>query len=133
MSPVIARGDKTYDHYVGAAALAKVGRRRWRRRVRRAIEQMAVLTNFDTLYICGGNARLLDFELPPGVRLVSNKAGVTGGVRLWDPALDAAFAPVRDGAPGGAAEAGDAPDPASGGAPGGHDGVAGDAVPVVPT
>lgn len=125
----IARGDRTYDRYVGAAALAEVGRKRWRRRVRRAIEQIAVLTNYDALYIGGGNARLLDFELPPGVRLVSNKAGVTGGVRLWDSALDAAFAPARDGASGGEAEAGGT----SAGAPGDHDGAAGDAVSVVPT
>lgn len=92
MGQHIARGDKTYDQYVGAAALAKVGRKRWRRRVQRAIEQIAVLVNYDTLYIGGGNARLVDFELPPGVRLVSNKAGVTGGARLWDPALDMSFA-----------------------------------------
>lgn len=116
----IARGDKTYDQYVGAAALAEVGRKRWRRRVRRVIEQIAVLTNFDALYIGGGNARLVDFELPPGARLVSNKAGVTGGAKLWDPALDAAFAGRDGGAPGdGIAEApGAVSDAASAPAPG---------------
>lgn len=91
MSQHIARGRQTYDEYLGAAALERVGRKRWLRRVRRVMDQLAAVVNFDALYVGGGNARLIDFALPPGVRLVSNVAGVTGGVRLWDPALDAAF------------------------------------------
>jgi hypothetical protein len=37
--------------------------------------------------------------LPPDVRIASNRAGITGGVRLWDAALDGHFPPHRDGAP----------------------------------
>jgi hypothetical protein len=34
----------------------------------------------------------LKFELPPWVRIVSNEAGITGGIRLWDAKLDDMFA-----------------------------------------
>ncbi len=93
-----ARKDMTYDEYVGAAALNQVGRKRWRNRVRRVLALLDVLTNFDTLLIGGGNARLIDWELPGNIRVVDNEAGVTGGARLWDPALDAAFTSVSSGA-----------------------------------
>jgi polyphosphate glucokinase len=54
------------------------------------IDALDVLVNFDALLIGGGNARKIKFELPPRVRTVSNDAGITGGVRLWDAKLGAA-------------------------------------------
>ena len=92
MGQHIVRKDMTYDEYVGKAALERVGRKRWLRRVERVIGQLRTLLNFDTLYIGGGDASLIDFELPSDVRTVSNDAGITGGVRLWDPKLDDVFA-----------------------------------------
>jgi polyphosphate glucokinase len=86
------RGRKTYDKYIGHAALGSVGKKRWNRRVRTAIGFLNTLTNYDMLYIGGGNARLLQGDLPEKVRIVSNEAGITGGVRLWDAKLDHAFA-----------------------------------------
>ena len=86
------RGGKTYDRYVGNAALGEVGRKRWNRRVRRAIGFIATLTSFDILYVGGGNSRHVQGELPEQVRIVSNEAGITGGIRLWDAKLDAMFA-----------------------------------------
>jgi polyphosphate glucokinase len=83
--------DKTYDQYVGDAALAKIGAQRWNKRMRRVIDQIATLVNYDTLYIGGGNARLIKPPLPANVTLVSNEAGITGGVRLWDKRMDDAF------------------------------------------
>ena len=59
--------------------------------MRKAIGFIATLTNYDTLAIGGGNAKRLDFSLPQNVRTVSNEAGITGGVRLWDPSLDPLF------------------------------------------
>jgi len=81
----------TYDQWIGNAALQKVGPKSWNRRVRKAIGFIATLVNYDTLAIGGGNAKRLDFSLPHGVRTVSNEAGITGGVRLWDPSLDPLF------------------------------------------
>jgi polyphosphate glucokinase len=87
-----AHGRKTYDKYIGDAALISVGRKRWNRRVKRAISQITTLTNCDTLSIGGGNSRNVKFALPSWVRIVSNEAGITGGVRLWDALHDAAHA-----------------------------------------
>ncbi len=92
MGQHIARGDKSYDQYVGDAALHAIGRKRWNKRVRKVIDALTELLNFDTLYIGGGNAARVEIELPAGVRIVSNQAGVTGGVRLWEAAMDEFFA-----------------------------------------
>ena len=86
-----ARKGMIYDEYVGTAALEAVGRKRWNRRVERAVGNLRTLINFDALHVGGGNAHLVDFTLPVDVRVVSNAAGITGGVRLWDPRLDDAF------------------------------------------
>jgi polyphosphate glucokinase len=81
----------TYDRWIGNAALHDIGPKRWNRRVRKAIGLIATLVNYDTLAIGGGNAKRIDFALPAGVRTVSNEAGITGGIRLWDPSLDPLF------------------------------------------
>jgi polyphosphate glucokinase len=83
---------KTYDQFIGAAALRDVGPKRWNRRVRRALGCITTLVGFETLYIGGGNAKHLDLELAANMRTVSNEAGITGGVRLWDAKLDSMFA-----------------------------------------
>jgi polyphosphate glucokinase len=81
----------TYDQWIGNAAFEKVGPKAWNRRVRKAIGFIATLVNYDTLAIGGGNAKRIAFALPQGVRTVSNEAGITGGIRLWDPLLDPLF------------------------------------------
>ena len=53
------RGRKTYDKYIGNAALHAVGRKRWIRRVHTAIGFIDTLTDCDVLYVGGGNSRLL--------------------------------------------------------------------------
>jgi polyphosphate glucokinase len=84
--------DKTYDEFLGEAAFKSIGRKRWNRRVKRALKCITVLVGYDTLYIGGGNAKNVDLDLSGNIRIVSNEAGITGGVRLWDKALDPAFA-----------------------------------------
>ncbi len=83
---------KTYDEFIGAAAFRSVGKKRWNRRLRRVLAGITTLVGFDTLSIGGGNAKNVDIALAPNIRLVSNEAGITGGVRLWDKTLDAVFA-----------------------------------------
>ncbi|MCL2427924.1 MAG: ROK family protein [Alphaproteobacteria bacterium] len=87
----IARGKKTYDEYLGNAAFAKVGKHKWNRRLKRALDAMATLLNYDALYIGGGNAKHVTLALPDTIRTVSNEAGITGGVRLWDARYDRTF------------------------------------------
>jgi hypothetical protein len=36
------------------------------------------------LYLGGGNAAHVVLPLPDNVRMASNDAGITGGIRLWD-------------------------------------------------
>ncbi|QBR70460.1 chromosome partitioning protein ParA [Beijerinckiaceae bacterium] len=86
------RKHKTYDDFVGRAALDSVGRRRWSKRVHEIIGILETVVLYDVLYIGGGNAKLIDCPLPANVKIVSNSAGITGGVRLWDRRMDPAFA-----------------------------------------
>jgi polyphosphate glucokinase len=50
------------------------------------------MTHFN---IGGGNAELIEPPLPANVKIVSNTAGITGGVRLWDGRMDHAFAELN--------------------------------------
>jgi polyphosphate glucokinase len=85
------RKNKTYNEFVGNAALEKIGKKRWRKRMQEVIEIMATVVSYDMLYIGGGNARHIKTPLPSRVRLVPNSAGITGGVRLWDARMDETF------------------------------------------
>jgi polyphosphate glucokinase len=77
------RKGETYDEQLGNAARKDVGKKKWNKRVRKAIDNLRTLTNFDHLYIGGGNAKKIDFELDPDVTIVDNAAGLAGGVVLW--------------------------------------------------
>jgi polyphosphate glucokinase len=75
---------RTYEEALGDAALRHTSKRKWRRRLNRAIDQLRGLTNFDHLYIGGGNARHVKREkLPDDVSVVDNADGILGGIRLW--------------------------------------------------
>jgi polyphosphate glucokinase len=79
------RKGETYDQQLGDRARRAVGRRKWLSRVHEALRNMHTLTNFDALYVGGGNARLLDVsDLPANTTVVDNSAGILGGIRLWD-------------------------------------------------
>ncbi len=74
---------KTYEDELGDRALRKSGKKKWNRRLAKAIRSLDALFNFDHLYIGGGNSRKVAPDLPPNVKLVSNLAGLTGGIALW--------------------------------------------------
>ena len=77
------KGD-TYEEQLGDEARKKAGTKQWVKRLFKAIDALRNLTNFDHLYIGGGNAkRLEDVEFPEDVSLVDNTAGILGGIRLW--------------------------------------------------
>ena len=75
---------KTYEDELGNKALKKAGKKKWNKRVSRAIESLSALFNYDRLYIGGGNAQKIKFELPPRVKVVSNVEGLLGGLALWN-------------------------------------------------
>lgn len=68
----------------GDQALESLGRKKWRKRVMRLIEALRQITNFDHLYIGGGNAEYLhEDELGDDVSLVDNSVALVGGARAW--------------------------------------------------
>jgi polyphosphate glucokinase len=77
------RHGETYDEQLGNAALKSEGHKKWNHRVETAIDMIRVLTNFDHLYIGGGNAEEIQEELPSDVTIVSNQEGIRGGAWLW--------------------------------------------------
>jgi len=77
------RKGETYDQQLGERARAKVGNKKWSKRVEEAIDNLRVLVNFDRLFIGGGNAKKIGFDLPNDVAVVDNSAGILGGIKLW--------------------------------------------------
>ena len=76
--------EKTYEEQLGIKAFKKAGRKKWSRRVLKAVASLSALFNFDRLYIGGGNAQKISVELPPRVLIVSNEEGLLGGLALWN-------------------------------------------------
>ncbi|POR50287.1 polyphosphate glucokinase [Paraburkholderia eburnea] len=74
-----------YDEYIGDAARRKAGNKRWNQRVQKVIGILESLVHYDKLWIGGGNAERLTFDLPPNVATVPNDRGIEGGARLWHP------------------------------------------------
>lgn len=74
---------KTFEEELGNRALKRAGKKRWNRRLERAIRDLESLFNYDALYIGGGNAEKVTLDLPENVRIVPNVAGLLGGIALW--------------------------------------------------
>ncbi|HZB88386.1 MAG TPA: ROK family protein [Terracidiphilus sp.] len=74
---------QTYEDYLGRRGLDKYGKKHWNKYLEEAIDQTARLFNWDHLYLGGGNTKKIEFALPPNVHIVSNEAGLLGGVALW--------------------------------------------------
>lgn len=77
------RKGKTYEDCLGRAALEQDGRKKWNRRLEKAIAAWESLVNYDWLYLGGGNTEYIDFDLPGNVKVTSNAEGMYGGLGLW--------------------------------------------------
>lgn len=82
------RNGKTYEEYVGARALDKVGKKEWNKRVAKILRQIDPIWNPRRIYLGGGNAKHLSIDLPrhalnAKVDVTSNVAGLLGGIALW--------------------------------------------------
>jgi polyphosphate glucokinase len=73
---------RTYEDWVGKEALARFGKKKWRRCVADVVTRLQAALEADDVVIGGGNAKLLH-TLPKGVRLGSNANAFAGGYRLW--------------------------------------------------
>ncbi len=74
---------KTYEDYLGKRGLEKHGKKQWNEHLQEAIAQTEKLFNWDHLYLGGGNTKKIEFTPPQNVAIVSNEAGLLGGVALW--------------------------------------------------
>lgn len=74
---------KNYDEYIGEAALKKIGEEKWNKRMKRVLDIIKTVFNYDQLYISGGNAELLNFDLGDNVHIKTNKDGFLGALNLW--------------------------------------------------
>jgi len=74
---------KSYDKYIGEAALEKEGDKKWNKRMQKVFEVLKTVFNYDYLYIGGGNSDKLTFKLDKNMKIVSNADGIKGGSRLW--------------------------------------------------
>lgn len=78
------RKGETYEQQLGRAALAAGGKRKWNNRLQKAIATLEYLFNYDALYIGGGETSNINFDLPANAKVVSNIAGLLGGIKLWN-------------------------------------------------
>lgn len=82
--------DMTFDIALGNAQRKEIGNKKWADRVRRSVDAFHEMLWFDRLYVGGGNAKHLEpkhlgsLDINDKAVVVSNSAGLLGGVRIWD-------------------------------------------------
>ncbi len=87
-------GDLPYvDHEIIEArvsdiALERDGKKAWRKEAIYVVEQLKSSFIAEHVVLGGGNAGLLEDELPKGVELGHNRNAFPGGVRLWETDAD---------------------------------------------
>ena len=77
----------TFEDYVGERGREQLGKKKWHHAVAETVEQLAAATVADYVVVGGGNAKKVEEELPPNVRLGANQNAFLGGFRLWDPSI----------------------------------------------
>lgn len=77
------RKKKTFEQYVGDAALQRFGKKRWRMFVDDVVKRLYAAMGVDYIVIGGGNSKQLK-DMPDFVRLGTNRNAFKGGFRLWE-------------------------------------------------
>ncbi len=75
--------NSTYEHYVGRRGLRHMGKKKWRRSVRRVVGLLTAALEPTDVVIGGGNVAKLK-KLPAGCRRGANANAFVGGFRLWE-------------------------------------------------
>lgn len=73
---------RTFEDYVGAAGLKRLGKKKWRKEVANVVARLSAALEPDYVVLGGGNLKKLD-ELPPRCRAGDNANAFKGGFRLW--------------------------------------------------
>jgi polyphosphate glucokinase len=76
------RKGKTFEDYVGAAGLKRLGRKKWQRTVTDVLKRLADALQPEYIVLGGGNAKKIG-RLRRRMRLGKNNGAFIGGFRLW--------------------------------------------------
>ncbi|MCI0462864.1 MAG: ROK family protein [Gemmataceae bacterium] len=77
------RKGRSFEDYVGARGLERLGKKRWREAVTDVVGRLKAALVADYVVLGGGNAKRLK-DLPPNVRLGANQNAFVGGFRMWE-------------------------------------------------
>jgi polyphosphate glucokinase len=75
--------ESTYEDYVGARGLQRLGTTEWTRYVTLCVDRLVAALHPDDVVLGGGNAKRLE-SLPAKCRLGDNALAFVGGFRLWE-------------------------------------------------
>jgi len=89
LAHLLYKKGRSYEEYVGARGLERLGTKKWSRTVNEVVTQLSTLLEADYVVVGGGNARKLK-RLPKNARLGSNDFAFLGGFRVWHRAAPAA-------------------------------------------
>jgi len=78
------RKGETFEEQIGNAARKEIGNERWAVRVAKAVDAFDQFLFFDRVYLGGGNSAKLAQCPHPKAEIVSNNAGLTGGMKIWN-------------------------------------------------
>jgi polyphosphate glucokinase len=83
----LSYGKGTIEDYLGRRGLKKLGKKKWRKLLKRLVARFTSAFLLDDVVIGGGEAKNLK-KAPPGCRLGSNANAFIGGFRMWGSATD---------------------------------------------
>jgi polyphosphate glucokinase len=72
-----------YDAFIGDKALDKDGIKVWNTKIKGVLETFNNVINYDSLFLSGGNAKRINFDLDDNIKVVGNRDGIRGGMFLW--------------------------------------------------
>lgn len=76
------RKNRTYEEYLGAAGLKRLGKKKWQEHVFAVVNLLRNALLADYVVLGGGNVRLIK-KFPAGVEPGKNSNAIRGGYRLW--------------------------------------------------
>lgn len=74
---------RTFEDYVGLRGLKRLGKKKWRKHVKRVVKFLVNALEPDYVVLGGGNIEKLQ-KLPPRTRRGSNANAFIGGFRMWE-------------------------------------------------
>ena len=83
LAHLLYKHGKTFEEFVGTAALKRVGEKKWIKNVFDVVEQLKNALQPEYVVLGGGNSRRLK-TLPPETIPGKNEDARKGGLRLWD-------------------------------------------------